>query len=53
MPTEDPTKSDVLKQNVQETEKVEGQTVSEDQLKSISGGIISPVGDSDGGTCIF
>jgi hypothetical protein len=53
MPTEDPTKSDVIEQNIQETEKVESETVSEDQLKSISGGIIAPGGGSDGGTCVF
>jgi bacteriocin-like protein len=53
MPTEDPTKSDVLDQNIQETGKVESETLSEDQLKSVSGGITSPGGGSDGGTCVF
>jgi bacteriocin-like protein len=53
MPTEDPTKSDVLEQNIQEAEKVESETLSEDKLKSISGGIISTGGGSDGGTCVF
>jgi bacteriocin-like protein len=53
MSTEDATKSDVLEQKIQETEKVESETVSEDQLKSISGGIIAPGGGSDGGTCVF
>jgi bacteriocin-like protein len=53
MPTEDATKSNVLEQKIQETETVERETLSEDQLKSITGGVTDPGGGSDGGTCVF
>ncbi|MFZ1010345.1 MAG: hypothetical protein WAN65_26135 [Candidatus Sulfotelmatobacter sp.] len=53
MPSEDATKSDVLEQKIQEAEKVESETLSEDQLKSISAGIIGQGGGSEGDTCIF
>jgi hypothetical protein len=53
MPTEDPTKSDVPEQKIQETEKAESETLSEDRLKSISGGVTSPGHDAGGGVCVF
>lgn len=53
MPTKDPTKSDVPEQRIQEAEKVESETLSEDRLKSISGGVTSPGDDAGGGVCIF
>ena len=48
MQTDDPTKADVLEQKEQESEQVEGQPLSEDELNSISGSVTST-----GETCIF
>lgn len=53
MPTEDATKSDAVEQKIQETEKVESETLSEDQLKSVSAGVFDAGGGAEGGTCVF